>query len=150
MRNCDIWMSVNFYVFMQRFEMFLDMLRIIVDQQRRLHETNDENLHTSLSQLRQYTIESKLWVIDISRPLQHEIWCNHPACDAYLFFSFHQLVIQIFIISTSVTVQFSIWILSLLWIAVKSVLPIHSRVSYISMPIAQLIFWQLSIKINSH
>ncbi len=122
LRDSDVRMSVDFDVFMHALEMLLDVLRVVVDKKRGFHKTDDKNLDTPLSYCCQNKIKSICTVLYTSRSFEHEIWSNHPSRDAYLSFSFHQFVVEIFVVTTTITIKFGVAQITLLGITVESIL----------------------------
>ena len=121
LRDGNVGMSVDFDVFVHAFEMLLDVLRVVVDQKRGFHETDYKHFDTSLGNGWEYKIESIFTALDITGPFEHEIRCDHPSSDAYLSFSLHQFIIKIFVVPTTIIVEFGITEVSLLSITVEPV-----------------------------
>lgn len=121
LRYSHVRMSVHFYVLVKTLHVFLNVLRIVIYQEG-LHEHDYENLNAPLGKSAQYSIESVLLVVNVTRSFEQKVWSNHPACNANLFFGLHQFIVEIFIITASVAVHLAIAVLSYLSETVEPIL----------------------------
>ena len=85
-------MSVNFDVPVQRLQVELCITRIIAQHAQRLSEQNDEDLHSSFTQLLKHTIKSVDPVADVVGSFQQKVGSHPPISDADLFPGFIQLI----------------------------------------------------------